>query len=188
MTGRQADAYGGGQDGLEPLLLRVAAGDREAFSALYRQARGPVYALVLSLLKNADDAQDVTQDAFVRIWDEAGRYSPRGTPMAWMLTVARNLALMRLRERGRFQELDDGAWNAIPARDSGLTAEDRDLLQNALGALGDQERQVVLLHAVSGLKHREIAQLLRKPLSTVLSQYQRALKKLKVILEGENAL
>ena len=64
----------------------------------------------------------------------------------------------------------------------------REVLQQALASLGDVERQVVLLHAVTGLKHREIAALLEMPLATVLSKYHRALKKLRVQLEGDDAL
>ena len=69
-----------------------------------------------------------------------------------------------------------------------MTPEDREVLQQALASLGDVERQVVLLHAVTGLKHREIAALLEMPLATVLSKYHRALKKLRVQLEGDDAL
>ena len=69
-----------------------------------------------------------------------------------------------------------------------MTAEDREVLSAALGVLGEQERQIVLLHAVSGLKHREIAQLMELPLATVLSKYHRGLKKLKKKLEGEDAV
>lgn len=179
--------YGGVPDQreLERLLIAVADGDREAFGQLYSRTRAAVYGLVLSYLKHADDAQDVTQDAFVRIWDSAPQYRPQGRPMAWMLTVARNLALMRLRERGKSRTLEEGEWDAIPAHAPAVTPEDRQVLQNALAQLSDRERQVVLLHAVTGLKHREIAAVLQIPLATALSQYHRALKKLKVQLEGE---
>lgn len=170
---------------LEGLLQRTAAGDREVLAQLYRRTRSAVYALVLSYLKNHHDAQDVTQDVFVRVWDSAAQYRPQGSPMGWLLTVARNLALMQLRQRGRTEELDDGEWDAIPAP-AELDPADRALLQDALAALEDRERQVVLLHAVSGLKHREIAGLLELPLPTVLSKYHRALKKLKARLEGDD--
>ena len=85
-------------------------------------------------------------------------------------------------------ELSEEEWNAIPADSPDVTSEDREVLQQALASLGDEERQVVLLHAVTGLKHREIAALLEMPLATVLSKYHRALKKLRVQLEGDDAL
>ncbi len=172
---------------LEALITGVAAGDRDALGQLYGAARGAVYAMAVGLVKNAHEAQDVTQDTFVRIWDCAGQYRPGGSPMGWILTVARNLALMRLRRDARVQTMDEAAWDAIPADAPGVTAEDRAVLQTALESLTDRERQIVLLHAASGLKHREIGQLLDLPLATVLSKYHRALKKLRVLLEGDDA-
>lgn len=175
------------REDLEALLLGVAAGDSRSLEELYHRTRTAVYGLVLSYLKHPQDAEDVTQDAFVRIWDAAASYRPQGKPMAWLLTVARNLALMRLRERGKTQELTDEEWSALPARSPDVTPEDRHVLRAALSALSEQERQVVMLHAVTGLKHREIAQLLELPLATVLSKYRRALKKLNLLLEGDDA-
>lgn len=175
------------REDLESLLLGVAAGDSHSLEELYHRTRTVVYGLVLSYLKHPQDAEDVTQDAFVRIWDTAASYRPQGKPMAWLLTVARNLALMRLRERGKTQELTDEEWSALPARAPDVTMEDRHVLRAALSVLSEQERQVVMLHAVTGLKHREIAQLLELPLATVLSKYRRALKKLNLLLEGDDA-
>ena len=87
----------------------------------------------------------------------------------------------------RQEQLDEEEWDAIPAEGPALSPEERELLQTALAALEEQERRIVVLHAVTGLKHREIAQLLELPLATVLSKYHRALKKLKVRLEGDDA-
>lgn len=171
---------------LEALLSQTGQGDRDAFSRLYSLTRGAVYALALSILHNAHEAQDVSQDVFVKVWESAPGYKPQGSPMAWLLTIARNLSLSRLRQKGRLVELPEEEWNAIPAQAPDVPAEDRQVLQAALSGLGEQERQVVLLHAVTGLKHREIAQLLELPLSTVLSRYHRGLKKLKGLMKGES--
>lgn len=171
---------------LDRLLLEIAAGNQDALAMLYNQTRTAVYGLALSYLKNAHDAQDVTQDTFIRVWDCANQYQSHGSPMGWLMTVARNLALTKLRQGGRQMDLEDGEWDAIPAGNSHVSPEDRHVLQTALSTLGDEERQVVLLHAVTGLKHREIAVLLELPLATVLSKYYRALKKLRIQLEGDN--
>lgn len=172
---------------LEPLLLRLAQGDQSALEELYRRARTSVYGLALSYLKHTHDAEDVTQDTFVRIWENAPRYRPQGMPLAWILAVARNLALMKLRERGKTQALEPEEWERLAVDSPLVTAEDRQVLQTALSGLSDEERQVVILHAVTGWKHREIADLLELPLSTVLSKYRRALSKLKQKLEGGDA-
>ena len=171
---------------LDRLLSAVAQGDKDALGQLYHLTRGAVYAMALSVLKDPHEAQDVAQDAFVTVWQKAGSYRSQGSPMAWMLTVTRNLAKMRLRQSARFGELTEAEWNAIPAQAPGVTAEDKAVLQDALSRLSAQERQIVLLHASSGLQHREIAALLELPLSTVLSKYRRALEKLKTQLEGDD--
>lgn len=171
---------------LDGLLSGVAAGDREALARLYRRTRTAVYGLALSYVKNAYDAQDVTQDTYVRVWESAHQYRPQGSPMAWLLAVARNLTLMKLRQGMRQGELSQEEWDAIPLEGPAVTPEDRLVLQTALAALTEEERQVVVLHAVTGLKHREIAALLQLPLATVLSKYHRALKKLRVQLEGDD--
>ena len=177
-----------GHEDLEDMLARVAGGDREAFGQLYAAARGAVYAMALSVLKNPEDAGDVTQETFVKVWTSAGQYRPKGSPMAWLLTIARNLARMKLRRDSRQTDLTEQEWDAIPAKAEAVTAEDRAVLQTALAGLEDTERQIVLLHASSGLKHREIAELLQIPLATVLSKYHRALKKMRAKLEGDDVL
>ena len=128
----------------------------------------------------------MAQDAFVKVWENAPAYRPQGAPMAWLLTVARNLARSRMRRSRRQTTLDEEEWNAIPAAVPDVSHEDRLVLQEALARLGAEEGQIVLLHAVTGLKHREIAQLLELPLSTVLSKYHRGLKKLKALMKGES--
>ena len=174
-----------GED-LEEQLLRIAAGDTEALAAFYNATRSAVYGLALSYLKSGHDAEDVAQDTYLRVWDNAPLYKPQGTPKAWLLKITRNLALMRLRQRDKVQELPEELPLAVDGPD--VTVEDRQVLEAALQTLGDQERQIVMLHATAGLRHREIAQVLELPLATVLSKYHRALKKLRQRLEGDDAL
>ena len=171
---------------LQQLLIHIAGGEREALAELYQRTRSAVYGLALSYLKNAHDAQDLTQDVYVQVWDRAEQYRLTGSPMGWLLAVCRNLCLTRLRREERHAALSEEEWDAIPARECGLDADERALLQGALASLADEERRVVLLHAVTGLKHREIAALLELPLPTVLSKYHRALKKMRSFLEGED--
>lgn len=173
-----------GRRELERLLSGIAAGRPEDMSELYSRTRTAVYSLALSYLGNAHDAQDITQDTFVQVWERAGQYRPNGSPMGWLLTVCRNLALMRIRKADRHADLDDSGWDAIPAEEKGLSVEERALLQDALALLDKNERRVVMLHAAAGMKHREIAVLLEMPLTTVLSKYHRAIKKLRAFMKG----
>ena len=172
---------------LQQLLICIAGGEREALAELYRRTRTAVYGVALSYLKNAQDAQDLTQDVYVQVWDCAAQYRPTGSPMGWLLAVCRSLSLMRMRREERHAALSDEEWDAIPAQECGLDADERALLQGALANLSDEERRIVLLHAGTGMKHREIAALLELPLPTVLSKYHRALKKMRIFLEGDDA-
>ena len=168
----------------EGLLPRVGQGDSAALEALYVQTEKAVYALALSLLRDPEDARDVTQEVYLKVRAAAHLYVPQGKPLAWLFTITKNLCRDVQRTRGRTDQAPEGLED--DARFSYVSdPTDRLVLEAALKALGDEERQVVLLHAVSGLKHREIAQDLSLPLSTVLSRYNRALKKLKRYLTEE---
>lgn len=172
---------------LQQQLLRIARGEREALAELYQHTRLAVYGLALSYLKNVQDAQDLTQDVYVQVWNCAEQYCPSGSPIGWLLTVCRNLCLMHLRREKKNAALSEEEWNAIPVQECGLDADERALLQHALAVIGEEERRIVMLHAVTGMKHREIAALLEMPLATVLSKYHRALKKMRAYMEGDDA-
>jgi RNA polymerase sigma-70 factor (ECF subfamily) len=153
-----------------------------AFEEFYRQTERVLYAYVLSTLKNHDDALDVVQDTYIKIRAAAHLYKPMGKPMAWVFTIARNLSISKLRFKTRNDSLEvDDIENDLTF--SYITDnEDRLVLLAALKILSDEENQIILLHAISGFTHREIADSLGMKLSTVLSKYHRGLKKLKKYL------
>ena len=173
---------------IDRLLSGVACGSKDDLAALYHCTRTAVYSLALSYLKNCHDAQDVTQDTYIQIWNHAGQYRSKNCPMSWILTICRNQVLMKIRKDKRNIYLNEEEWAEIPLEGISLTPEDSVILKNALSVLTEAERHIVILHAVTGLKHREIAGILKLPLSTVLSKYNRALKKMKNSLEGDDTL
>ncbi len=170
---------------LEEQIRRISRGDKEALEMLYHDTRAAIYGFSLSITKNPSDSEDVLQETYLKIWANAEKYKAGGTPMAWILTIAKNLSLMKLREKKRHQDLEPEEWDMmfhIP--DNAGTTEDRHLLEAALTILSEDEKQIILLHAVAGLKHREIANLQEMALATVLSKYHRGLKKLRLYIEG----
>ena len=168
----------------ERLLPLVGQGDPEAFEVLYRSTEKAIYALALSILRNPHDAEDIVQETYLKVRAAAHLYVPQGKPLAWLFTITKNLCRDLLRGQSRTEAAPDGAEDDL--RFSYVSdPTDRLVLEAALKALGEEERQVVLLHAASGLKHREIARDLGLPLSTVLSRYSRALKKLQRYLTEE---
>lgn len=173
---------------LDIYIRRIAAGDTRALESLYHETSASVYAYAVSVLKNVHDAEDVLHDCYIAVHSAAVHYSSSGKPMAWLITIAKNLCLMKLRERKKKAEVEDEDFfiNAQYNADTALTPEDAFILNECMNELSDEERQIVVLHAVSGFKHREIAAFLDMALPTVLSKYNRALKKLKKSLsKGE---
>lgn len=171
------------REDLDRWLANIGSGKTDGLAGLYRATHAAVYGFALSIVKNTQDAEDVLQDTYLQIWQSAVSYRSQGKPMAWILTITRNLALSILRESGRTVNLSPEDWQAQFAEKPAMTGEDRATMDALLSALSDQERQIVVLHALTGLKHREIAALLELPLSTVLSKYNRALKKLRTSLK-----
>ena len=113
-------------------LTNVASGDKAVFSELYDLTRTAVYGLALSYMRSAHDAQDITQDTFVRVWESSGKYRQTGSTKSWILTICKNLCLMELRKSSCTKLLDDEEWDAIPEDASGLSFDEKDLLGNAL--------------------------------------------------------
>ena len=82
----------------EQLVLNIARGDREALSEVYLRHKGAVYAFALSILHNAQAAEDVMQETFLQLWTASASYVPRGqSPLSWLLGITRNTALKHLR-------------------------------------------------------------------------------------------
>ncbi len=165
-------------DMVESLIAQMSHGSVSAMGELYKLIEADVFAYALSKTANKEDAEDVSHDTFVQVWKSATQYKPMGKPLAWIFTIEINLIRRQLNKRRRFIPLDE----AIEvAGDDGAFADsliDNEFLRQIMRTLSEDEREVISLHIVSGLKHREIAKLLGKPLSTVLSKYNRAIKKL----------
>ncbi len=164
---------------LEAAIEKMALGDKAALEELYLLTKTAVYAFVLSMVKDRHTADDIFQDVYVSIYENAASYQAQGKPLAWIFTVAKNKCRMHFRSQKNHVDMDSvqELWTVD------APAEDRLVLEAAFVQLADEERNIVFLHVLSGMKHREIAKLLDLPLPTVLSKYHRALKKLRRLLE-----
>ena len=155
---------------------------------LYQNTDRTVYSFILSIMKNPQDAEEVMQETYMKIWTSASSYQSQGKPLAWIFTIARNLCYMKFRDQ---KHRADMGLEELTGEETGelyLPLEnlaDAMALRAALELLKEDERQIVLLHASAGLKHREIAASLGMPLATVLSKYNRSIKKLKQNLREE---
>ena len=164
---------------LDGLIISIQDGDRDALGTLYHETSASVYSFALSILKNTHDAQDVLQDCFISIYQSANQYRSGTKPMAWIMTITRNLCMMRLRQQSHTNEFPSEDWQQPADSYHEESTINKVVVQQCLSRLKDDERQILVLHAVAGFKHREIAELLDLALPTVLSKYHRAIKKLR---------
>jgi RNA polymerase sigma-70 factor, ECF subfamily len=169
----------------EALIQQMAAGDREAFGSFYDRYASLVYSLIVRIVRDRSDAADVLQDVFWEAWQSAATYDPsRGTPEAWMITRARARAIDRVRAVRRRGEtfvapVDEAAAPATLGRDAAERAEDRGIIQGALGQLSLAQREVIELAYYAGLTQTEIAERLKQPLGTVKTRIRLGLERLR---------
>ncbi|MGN1099715.1 MAG: RNA polymerase sigma factor [Christensenellales bacterium] len=173
-------------DKIENLLSCIAEGDSKSMGLLYDIIGTDVFAYALSKTGNKQDADDVMQDTFVQVYKYAKQYKPQGKPMAWIIRIELNLIRRQYRLNSRTTGFDEDIETASSEKPVDENVTDNVFLREIMKRLNEEEREVVSLHVISGLKHREIAKLLQKPLSAVLSKYNRAIKKLQAIAKEVN--
>src|ERR1700744_299574 len=161
------------------LLRRCAASDGAALRMLYDRWSSRLYGIALRITRQSPLASDAMHDAFVQIWQQAGRFDPdRGTPEAWMVGMVRYRALDLIRRQGRevlgyeAEELEDEAPDGLARLVS--TAEGA-ALHRCLAELEEARRKLVVMAFVDGLSHSELAERMRVPLGTVKSWLRRSL-------------
>ena len=172
---------------IDDMLALVAVGDKAAFRALYAKAGPKLYAICLRMMRTKDQADDVLQEAFVKVWERSWQFDPeKGEALAWLATVTRHCALDRMRRAPKNHvEIDDGVAQEI---DSGMASFQPDVmvargLRLCLEDLRVEHRHAVVLAYVHGLTHEELAVRMGKPLGTIKSWVKRGLEQLKECMD-----
>jgi RNA polymerase sigma-70 factor (ECF subfamily) len=169
------------------LVERVAQGDRTAFLELYDRHASRVFALAARMLGDRASAEEVTQDAFLKLWTRARAFSPsRGALLAWLLTITRNNALDRIRLEARrpvltevsLFDLEDGGRD-LQSPESGSEEARWRSLRFALAELPDGQRRVIELAFYQGLSHSQMAEILGVPLGTVKTRLRLGMERLR---------
>ncbi len=172
------------------LMRRIAARDRAAFAELYDRFSGPLFGAAMRILRDSAEAQDVVHDAFVSLWEKADTFAhERGSPFSWAVTLVRNRAIDRVRQRRRRAELlaesapsDLGYADAAPnpsATDAAVAGDEARAVRAAVATLPAEQKKALELAFFGGLTQEEIARTLREPLGTVKARIRRGLIKLR---------
>lgn len=172
------------------LIRGVAGGDQQALATLYDATSRTVYGLLLRILADASAAEEVLLDVYTQVWRQAASYSrERGTPLAWLTTIARSRAIDRLRrgrqEQQRSEPLDEAVRCAggISVEDEVSAGEVRAVVRAALDSLSPEQREVIELAYYGGMSHSEIAAARGLPLGTVKTRTRLGMMRLREILK-----
>ncbi len=184
----------------EQLIRRAQAGDNDAFEELLRLHEKRVYNLCLRMSANADDALDLSQEAFLKAWRALGQYQFEASFSTWLFRLTSNVCLDFLRRKKRRQELsltesyedsDAGEELSLPdpqplPEEQAITGETRRELAQAMARLAPDHREILQLRVVEDLSYEQIAEILDIRVGTVKSRLARARLSLRKILKAGN--
>lgn len=178
----------------ESCIERIKQGDKDGLREIYENYIAFIYSVVYEKLQNKENAEDVTSDFFIKLWEKAGVYKPGGGHKGWMATIARNMSVDFLR-RHRKEELTDIMQDSEEENESRVSAKSiyegekispveqeaigNLTLKEALGRLKDIEREILNLKIMGDFTFKEIAEILHMPMGTVTWRYREAIKQLR---------
>ena len=169
-------------------LIRLAAElDTGAFEVLYERHHVSAFSLALRIVTSSDRAQDITHEAFTKLWRDAGQYDPeRGLIRTWLMTMVHNLGIDAVRQLSCHERNQADAASLPPTRalslgasDQACARDDAQSVRDALEGLAEDQRQIIELAYYAGRTQSEIAEILELPLATVKSQARLGLLKLR---------
>lgn len=180
------------------LMLRVSRGDGDSFGVLLNRHRGPLLSYFVRMVRDRALAEDLAQEAFLRVYQARERYQPEARFTTWLYRIATNLALNAIRDRrsdpvlleaaadadGEFVSALDRAADKRPTVEERLVESDRHrLIREAIESLPEKQRAAVILHKYQDVDYRQIATILKVSESAVKSLLFRAYESLRVRLE-----
>ncbi len=169
------------------LLRAVARGEEPAFARVYDRYSPILLGLLLRILRSRAEAEDVLQEVFLQVWQQARSFdASRGRPFTWLVTLARSRAIDRLRAVDSRERAAQRSGEDVPpvspsqgwADEEAIRAERAEAVRDALGELPEEQRQVLVLAYLEGMSQSEIAAAKNQPLGTVKTRTRAGLKKL----------
>lgn len=157
-------------------IVKLSGGDMSALTVIYENLGRQIYSLAFSILNNQADAEDAMQDCFLRLSRRAGSFDPAGNARAWIMAVARNIAIDKLRERKETPSSGEPEYDSAPAGGDFTRAVE---LNAVLDILPEEDRHIVVLKAVDGFKYGEIGEMIGISPEAARQRYRRAVSRLR---------
>ncbi len=183
------------QTDLNDLLARVSLADRRAFKKLYQCSSGKLYAIALRVTAEEKLAEDVLQESFIKIWNNANRFNPhKAQAMTWMGTIVRNHAIDLLRKNKKnlgnqpvdedvhFVSVDNYSIN--PTEEGVINHENQQVVYDCFKQLNEKYRSIILLAYLNGYTHKEIAEVKGLSISNVKNRIHRGIAMVKQCLQA----
>jgi RNA polymerase sigma-70 factor (ECF subfamily) len=176
---------------LARLLAAVASKDQAAFAELYNATKRKLFGIALMVLRRRDLAEDVTQEAFIRIWRSAASFDPaRGAPITWMATIVRNLAI-DVKRSPATEPTDDAELTVIPFNGRSALEElevndNHRRLREAIKALDPMRRKLVIAAYIDGESREDLAMRFGAPVNTIKTWLRRAVMDIRATIEAED--
>jgi RNA polymerase sigma-70 factor (ECF subfamily) len=171
------------------LMTAIQAEDPDALSQLYDRYNGILKALILRVIHNEAEADDLLQEIFMEIWNQAKNFSSqKGKPLGWMVTLARRRAIDGLRKKQAYARAEErlqneteqqpDAWVHNSTEEEIVLSDTRDLIRKVIAGLPEAQQQAIDLAFFRGMSQREIAAKTNTPLGTVKTRLELGLKKI----------
>lgn len=172
------------------LISRIALGDRAAFDSIYERTSAKLFGVALRLLRDPAEAEDALQEIYVKVWQRADRYAASdASAMSWLIAIARNHAIDRLRARkavaADIDEAYDIADTAATPEASAMARAERQKIDDCLGRLEENKADAVRQAYLEGYSYQELADQQNVPINTMRTWLRRSLLKLRTCLEAQ---
>ncbi len=178
----------------EKRIALIQQGDKLGLKEIYDEYGKTIYQCVFQILHNRQDAEDVTSEFFLKLWQIADTYCFGGRHKRWLVTIARNMALDLLKKRKREvltlnEDTEEGVSNepadSVSTED---TVAEKLSVAEALDSLEESEREIVNMRILADMTFKDIAAVLEKPLGTVTWKYRNAIEKLRKTVREEGTV
>lgn len=163
---------------IKELVKQLQNGDISVFDDIYYSTKDSVYYTILSIVKDRSLSEDIMQETYLKALEKIHSYKSRSSFNSWIVTIARNLAINEYNRRKRELKVDPNDNELLFGTVESLSEKEL-LVKEMLEFLSEEEREILVMHVIGDMKHREIAEVLGKPIGTITWKYKEAIHKLK---------